>query len=65
MNASTIEGLVTRDQLAEQLGVCIDTLVQWSRRDYGPRPIKFGGRIRYRTSDVTSFLATLTGEPVG
>ena len=65
MNKSVIEGLVTRNELAKKLGVTTDTLFNWAKNDYGPTPVRLGGRVRYRTGEVMEFLATLTGEPVG
>ena len=64
MNESTLEGLITRSQLAEKLGKSPDTLFLWARDGYGPKPVRLGGRVHYRTAEVSEFVATLTGEPV-
>lgn len=43
---------ITRRQLAKRLGLDENTIAHWPSRGYGPRPRKFGGRIRYKLTEV-------------
>jgi predicted DNA-binding transcriptional regulator AlpA len=53
------ESLLTRADVAKQLGVSPKTLAQWAWRQQGPRLLKFGKTVvRYRQSDVDAWLAS-------
>lgn len=43
--------------MAEWLGVPIATVYQWRTKGYGPKGVKIGRHVRYRLSDVESWLA--------
>ena len=43
---------VTRAQLADRLQLTVATLNDWASHHTGPPFRKFGGRVRYRLSDV-------------
>ena len=59
------EALVSRTELARQLGITRDTLARWAKIGHGPKPVKLSrGCIRYRPSEVREFLDSRTGEPV-
>ena len=48
---------LTRDELAELVGVHLRTLELWAARGYGPRPIRHGPqRIRYHRGEVQVWL---------
>lgn len=48
--------LMTRDDVAEYLGVPVATLAQWTYRGIGPQSIKVGRHRRYRPGDVEAWL---------
>jgi excisionase family DNA binding protein len=48
--------LANVDQVAEFLGVPVQTLYQWRYKGTGPRASKVGVHIRYRWSDVERWL---------
>ena len=52
--------LVDEVQLATRLGVARSTLQSWRYAGRGPRYIKLGRLIRYRTTDVDAFLRANT-----
>lgn len=48
--------LLTVDQVSDWLGVPKGTLYQWRSRSRGPRAIKVGNGIRYRRSEIETYL---------
>jgi predicted DNA-binding transcriptional regulator AlpA len=49
--------LLTRQALAEQITVSVDTLVRWARQGIGPKPIKVGPRrVGYSAAEVERWL---------
>lgn len=44
---------------AKALHVHPHTLKRWRWRSYGPQPVKIGGRLFYRVSDIETWLASL------
>lgn len=55
--------LITPVQLAERFGMTTGALAQMRYRGSGPRFIKLGGRqVRYRESDIQSWLDQQTRE---
>ena len=60
MMESSTERIMTRTETASALGVHVDTLIKWSQRGYGPRPLRLGERkVVYRHTEVQDFLANL------
>lgn len=53
--------LATVEQVAEYCGVPIATVYQWSYRKTGPRTLKVGRYLRYRWSDVDTWLDQQAG----
>ncbi|MDP7151716.1 MAG: transcriptional regulator [Paracoccaceae bacterium] len=47
---------MSRAELAEALGVCVDTLIRWERRRYGPKCVKAGRKALYKRSTVLAWL---------
>ncbi|MGW7092492.1 helix-turn-helix transcriptional regulator [Streptomyces sp. NPDC054874] len=45
--------------LADLLGVPIETVYQWRRKDTGPRGFRVGRHLRYDPEDVRAWVATL------
>ncbi len=46
--------------LADLLGVPVETVYQWRRKDTGPRGFRVGRHLRYDPEDVRAWVATLT-----
>ncbi len=45
--------------LAGLLGVPVETVYQWRRKDTGPRGFRVGRHLRYDPEDVRAWVATL------
>jgi hypothetical protein len=58
MPVTTPEILLTPDQVAERLGLSVQTLAIWRLRAFGPRWLKISSRVRYRERDLEEFLAS-------
>lgn len=57
------EPMANISEVAEYLGVAVQTLYNMRARSEGPRSTKVGGRVRYRWSDVDAYLdARSTGD---
>lgn len=57
--ADLLRDYLTKDEAAAALGIHPFTLKRWRMRGYGPQGVKVGGRLRYRMSDIQSWLASL------
>jgi len=44
-------------QVAEYLGVPVQTIYQWRTRSYGPPGTRIGKHVRYRPADVEAWVA--------
>lgn len=53
---------LTRPEVAARLGVAAQTLAYWAVKGEGPRFAKWGGRARYRLSDVIAWEEAQFGE---
>ena len=51
-----LAGWISRQDLARELGLCIDTLGRWQRQRKGPACIKAGRKVFYRRSVVETWL---------
>lgn len=47
---------ITDREVARWLGVSLSTVRSWRLRRTGPRYVKFGRAVRYRRSDIDSYL---------
>ncbi|MEU0988101.1 helix-turn-helix domain-containing protein [Streptomyces sp. NPDC005953] len=45
--------------LADLLGVPVETVYQWRRKDTGPRGFRVGRHLRYHPEDVRTWVASL------
>ncbi|ADP79352.1 helix-turn-helix transcriptional regulator [Pseudofrankia inefficax] len=50
--------LWTVGDLAEYLGVPVNTIYKWRTTGEGPTGLRIGRHVRYRREDVTAWLAT-------
>ncbi|MBK1785577.1 helix-turn-helix transcriptional regulator [Prauserella cavernicola] len=48
--------LLTIDDLAAYLGVPKNTLYQWRTKGYGPNGVRVGKYVRYRATDVDTWI---------
>jgi predicted site-specific integrase-resolvase len=55
-----MDGLATKEQLAEYLNIKPGTLDAWAKQKRGPVYIKIEGQRRYRWSDVEAYLEERT-----
>ena len=53
---SGLEPLLSIEELAEYLDVPVTTIRDWRTDGTGPCAIKVGGRVRFATSDVLTWL---------
>ncbi len=51
-----VRHLMTPKQLAELLGVEVNTLAKWRLTGRGPAHVKFGTNVRYDERDVSRFI---------
>lgn len=60
MTKSDLPRLMTRAEVAEYLGVAINTIRNWNSAGVGPRPIKYGAKsVMYLPEDVYDWLYEL------
>jgi excisionase family DNA binding protein len=52
--------LMTTKDLAEHLGVPINTIYQWRVRGFGPRAARIGRHLRWRADDVDRWVQQQT-----
>ena len=53
--------LMTQAEVKEITGLADSTLEQWRLKGKGPKFIKLGRLVRYRTSDLQAYIAGLQG----
>ncbi|MGW3691528.1 helix-turn-helix transcriptional regulator [Streptomyces sp. NPDC005125] len=53
---------LTPVDLADLLGVPLETVYQWRRKQTGPRGFRVGRHLRYDPEDVRAWIATLMEE---
>jgi len=55
-SGNLLAGWISRQKLADELGVTVETLGRWQRQRSGPACIKAGRKVFYRRSTVESWL---------
>jgi excisionase family DNA binding protein len=50
------EPLLSPDEVAVFLGIPVKTLYQWRYKGVGPRGLRIGRHVRYRSADVEAWL---------
>lgn len=58
---AAVEKLWSTQELADFLGLPVQTIYQWRKRKYGPPGRKMGRHIRYRRSEVEHWINSLDG----
>lgn len=58
---TAMEKLWSTQELANFLGLPVQTIYQWRKRKYGPLGRKMGRHIRYRQSEVERWIDSLDG----
>ncbi len=56
MQTPLLSEFLTREQLAQELGVNLRTLSRWVAKRRGPKKVKVGSRVVYRRADVLAWL---------
>lgn len=56
----TVDRLMTLAELADMLGVPVNTVYQWRARGEGPPGYRIGRHVRYRRTAVETWLETQT-----
>jgi hypothetical protein len=51
------DGRMDRANAAKYIGRSVQTLAVWSMRKIGPPPLRVGGRVFYRKTDIDAFIA--------
>jgi len=55
-SVAAIEPLLSPDEVAVILGIPVKTLYQWRYKGVGPRGLRIGRHVRYRSADVEAWL---------
>lgn len=63
-DASTVEKLLTPQELSEHLGVPTTTLANWRYLHRGPAFVRVGRHVRYRVEDVIAWTKAQRHESV-
>ena len=58
MTIAVLNGYITRDELADQLGKSVRTMIRWEREQIGPPVTRFGNSTRYNLDDVRAWLVS-------
>jgi excisionase family DNA binding protein len=58
VSGALLQGWISRTNLAQELGVCEETLRRWADARRGPAFVKAGRKILYRRSAVLDWLET-------
>ena len=60
-DGALLQGWISRTDLAQELGVCEETLRRWADARRGPAFVKAGRKILYRRAAVLEWLETHEG----
>jgi excisionase family DNA binding protein len=63
MSGSVVEPLMTLSDLSAMLGVPVSTLYGWRHRGEGPPGYRIGRHVRYRRSEVESWIEAQADTP--
>lgn len=60
-----LDGWLSRERVAAEIGVSVDTLARWERRRIGPPCAKLGRKILYRADALRAWMLAREGVPLG
>lgn len=60
-DATPPRALWSVQDLADYLGVPVQTIYRWRKHEYGPPGRKMGKHVRYRPADVERWIDSLSG----
>lgn len=60
--AELSDPMISQKQVALLLGVSRSTMCRWKRNGAGPTACKFGGRVKYRSSEVIGYIENCSSE---
>jgi predicted DNA-binding transcriptional regulator AlpA len=58
VQGALLKGWLTRDEVAAQIGVSIDTLQRWQSIRVGPPTVRLGRRVLYRADAFREWLVS-------
>jgi hypothetical protein len=58
-----LEGWLTRERVASEIGVTVDTLARWETRRIGPPCIRIGRKVLYRAEAIREWLVARERRP--
>jgi hypothetical protein len=62
--AALLDGWLSRAQVAQEVGVSIDTLARWETRRIGPPCIRIGRKVFYRADAFREWLISRERGPI-
>jgi|GEM_PF-2498025 len=57
-----METLLDKKQVAELLTISVKTLDLWIQKTKGPKPVRIGRLVRFKQSEIESFIQNLSSE---
>jgi len=60
---NSLEPLLTPSRVARILGIEVETLAAWRRKEYGPPWYRIGKKIRYSEAEILSWMSTRAQPP--
>jgi hypothetical protein len=61
--SALLDGWLTRDRVAEEIGVSVDTLQRWETRRIGPPCVRIGRKVLYRADGFRGWLIRRERQP--
>lgn len=55
-NVGILEGMISREQVARELGLSVDTLGRWATQRKGPPVTKIGPKVFYRRESLEAWV---------
>jgi len=59
-----LDGWLSRAQVAQEIGVSVDTLARWDTRRIGPPCVRIGRKVLYRVEAFREWLVSRERHPV-
>lgn len=55
-NVGILDGMISREQVARELGLSVDTLGRWATQRKGPPVTKIGPKVYYRRESLEAWV---------